>query len=505
MLSLLVLVHLHALANDEPVVEWLKSSAIPLKTVHPGNGFGDLEPFGKSLKGVRIVGMGEPTHGTREAFLFKHRMFEYLVERNGYRVFGIEASFPDCLPIERYIQTGEGDLESVVHGQGFWVWDTEEVLGLVYWMREFNRTHVNKVHFVGFDMQAKASGFAKGLEYLKKWKSKESEKLDNTKITLANIEALRSFLLSHKSELIAKSGLEAFVIARQCIEVSVQASKDDDSKMSEAKYQALIKADTQARNDLNLLRSAGWEAKGVQELLGKVDDGSASFEDIQHAKAIVRSKLSVVPAGSEANAKDLLANLDSIGIQIANIAAWSGWRDKCMAENVSWIVDKLYPRSKAMLWAHNYHVGTSVPGENSNDTMGRYLTRRFGKTYFPVGQCFGEGSFQSRLETRTAPVGKVQSFEVGPPKRGSFDEVFGKGGSLFLAVFDRAPTKVRRWLEQRQATRTAGSTYDSTSPDDAYRNDSPAKWYRAMVYLGKTTRSRPLRLTRERFGIQKDW
>src|SRR5205807_2448280 len=144
--------------------------SIPLKSVQAGNGFDDLESFGRLLNGVRIVGMGEPTHGTREAFLFKHRMFEYLAERKGYRVLGIEASFPDCLPIEKYIQTGEGEAVAVVHGQGFWTWDSEELLGLVQWMRAYNQSHADRVHFVGFDMQAEASAYARAAAYWNTWR-----------------------------------------------------------------------------------------------------------------------------------------------------------------------------------------------------------------------------------------------------------------------------------------------------------------------------------------------
>jgi erythromycin esterase len=35
----------------------------------------------------------------------------------------------------------------------FWTWDTQEVLDMVLWMREFNKSGKGRVEFTGFDMQ----------------------------------------------------------------------------------------------------------------------------------------------------------------------------------------------------------------------------------------------------------------------------------------------------------------------------------------------------------------
>jgi erythromycin esterase len=42
--------------------------------------------------GVRVVGLGESTHGTAEFFRLKHRLVEYLVTAHGFRTFAMEAS-----------------------------------------------------------------------------------------------------------------------------------------------------------------------------------------------------------------------------------------------------------------------------------------------------------------------------------------------------------------------------------------------------------------------------
>jgi erythromycin esterase len=137
------------------VVDWFRSSAIPLKTTAPGQGFEDLRPLREIVGGARIVAMGEATHGTREFFQLKHRILEFLVSEMGFTVFGIEANWPESLALNRYLFTGEGDPVELLDGLHFWTCNSQEVLDMVRWMRGYNQdpAHVRKVKFFGFDMQ----------------------------------------------------------------------------------------------------------------------------------------------------------------------------------------------------------------------------------------------------------------------------------------------------------------------------------------------------------------
>jgi len=57
----------------------------------------------------KIVGLGEATHGTAEFFDAKHRIFRYLVENHGYKVFAFEADFGESVFLNAAIQNGNCD------------------------------------------------------------------------------------------------------------------------------------------------------------------------------------------------------------------------------------------------------------------------------------------------------------------------------------------------------------------------------------------------------------
>ncbi|MBI2214263.1 MAG: erythromycin esterase family protein [Acidobacteria bacterium] len=85
----------------------------------------------------------------------KHRILEFLVEEMGFTVFAIEANLPEADVVDEYVQWGEGSAATALSGMYFWTWDTDEVLDLIEWMREYNLRRGDRpaVHFRGFDAQ----------------------------------------------------------------------------------------------------------------------------------------------------------------------------------------------------------------------------------------------------------------------------------------------------------------------------------------------------------------
>ena len=115
----------------------------------------DLEPLQDILRDVRIVALGEGSHGTSEHFRFKNRIVRFLVEEMGFQTFSIEASLWDCKNIDDYVVMGKGDKHAALSSQKFWTWDTVEIMELIDWMRNYNLAcpKGKECHFLGFDMQ----------------------------------------------------------------------------------------------------------------------------------------------------------------------------------------------------------------------------------------------------------------------------------------------------------------------------------------------------------------
>jgi erythromycin esterase len=132
----------------------MASHAVPLKSLVPGSAFGDLQPLKPVFKDVRVVGLGEGTHGTHEFMTVRHRVFEYLVNEMGFRVFAVEASYSGALKIDDYLQTGQGDPRTLLQGLLLWPFTTAEMLDLIKWMRTYNETAApdQRLHYAGFDV-----------------------------------------------------------------------------------------------------------------------------------------------------------------------------------------------------------------------------------------------------------------------------------------------------------------------------------------------------------------
>ena len=153
--ALLVLAMLFAsekVSAQQPM-DWIRKNAIPLQTVEAGNGFDDMQPLKKVVGDARIVALGEATHGTREFFQLKHRMIEFLASQMGFTIFSIEANMPEAYRLNDFVLNGNGDPKQLLKGMYFWTWNTQEVLDMILWMREFNRLGKGRIEFTGFDMQ----------------------------------------------------------------------------------------------------------------------------------------------------------------------------------------------------------------------------------------------------------------------------------------------------------------------------------------------------------------
>ncbi|MBK8259268.1 MAG: erythromycin esterase family protein [Polyangiaceae bacterium] len=422
-------------APDE-VVAWIKSKALPLKSVEAGQGFDDMIALEPLLpKGYKnIVALGEATHGTREFFQLKHRMLEYLVEKKGFRVFGIEASFGDSLPLTNYVATGKGDPAAALANQGFWTWDTEEVLALVKWMRAYNedKSHKEKLAFWGFDMQSPAAS------------------------------ALAVIAFFEKADSAFAKGIGP----------ALEALDDDFS--------------THFASDAAIPASALTSANAtIKTILAKLDaDRQAIYNKFGAFEyALVRIHTQVLKA--------YLA---------AKIEHNHNLRDEAMAQIVRMILDREHsmawgakrpgkgdpPISMGMvLWAHNGHIDKL---SNSGSTsMGSILANEASLNYTAFGFAFDEGSFQA-FDQGIQKRG-LMSFSVAPGMPGSLDHTLARAGIpvFALPLQKEAAGPLPDWFSKLSFTRWVGALYLDSLPSYGFEPMAPAEHFDALLFVQKTT------------------
>ena len=132
-------------------------------------------------EGVRVVALGEASHGNSEFQQLKLDVFQLLVENEGVKAFALEGDFGGCEMVNRYIHGGTGTAEEAAANIGFAIYRTDEMAALISYMREYNEKAPKgeDLRFYGFDMQRGLDTYQLLLE--------ECEKL---RVSAAKIEPL---------------------------------------------------------------------------------------------------------------------------------------------------------------------------------------------------------------------------------------------------------------------------------------------------------------------------
>ncbi|GAA3916188.1 erythromycin esterase family protein [Actinoplanes auranticolor] len=104
--------------------------------------------------GLRLLGLGEPTHGVEAFPELRNEIFRHLVEHEGYRSITLESDCLAGLAADAYVTDGIGTLDTALsqgfsHGFGASPANRE----LLRWMRAYNeqRPRPERLRFSGFD------------------------------------------------------------------------------------------------------------------------------------------------------------------------------------------------------------------------------------------------------------------------------------------------------------------------------------------------------------------
>nr|WP_232337752.1 erythromycin esterase family protein [Deinococcus arboris] len=105
---------------------------------------------------VRVLGLGEPTHGSAEAFTWKGQVLLSLAQTGRLRVLAWECGFASGRRLDAALRGhSQEPLASALRAQGFWCWNTEEILAGLRDLQSWNAAQppAERVRFVGVDVQ----------------------------------------------------------------------------------------------------------------------------------------------------------------------------------------------------------------------------------------------------------------------------------------------------------------------------------------------------------------
>jgi erythromycin esterase len=380
------------------LLSWLRRHAIPLTTVEAGCGFADLQSLKPVIGSARIVALGEATHGTREFFQLKHRLLEFLVTEMGFTTFAIEANWPESLAVNDYVLHGLGDPAKVLAGLHFWTWDTEEVLDLILWMRQYNMhsTHKTKVTFAGIDAQFTALAAASIKKYL---------------ICVDPVFA-------------------AEIVPRL---VPFEKEYHNYSTLSEADVDALHSTVQDLAERLHAEERTYVARSTVQEwrlacqhahILRQVDEQRRAGDD-NKTRYLIRDRA------------------------MAENVAWILENEGPRCKMVVWAHNGHVARDPRGIFD-----GTIV-------SMGMHLARRFHPDLVVVGFAFGEGAFQAVVD-EDGCRGILREVTIGSAADETLDAVLGLTNiPVFMVDLRRIDDDVAPWFREPQVTREIGAFFKS--------------------------------------------
>jgi erythromycin esterase len=421
----------------EGFTDWLRSAAVPLAALEAGAADDDLLPLRDVLRDVRVVGLGEGTHGTREFFQLKHRLLDFLVRTMGFTHFAMELDEAAAQELNDYVVHGRGDAAGVLARAGMWQWDTEEVAALLEWMRRYNDAAPaeKKVAFAGFDFQLPDRSVGAVTAFLRRASPGHAVLADSVLAPLVR-----------RPDAARPTFFEFYGYSpEQKVETAAAVGRLHD-------VVAAVVAG----------RAAGLAEPGQDDELQEVLDAARRL--VQFVDAHSRD-------GFDMDDPD------------SGVAA----RDRYMAENAARILERAGPDARIVLWSHNEHVRRDAY------SMGHHLGERYGDAYYALGFAFDRGGFRA-LEITGRPAPPLKDFLLPSAFQGTVGWYLRRAelGDLFLDL--RAPRPegpAREWAELSHPMRSIGNGYAPSRPSGYYRAPViPGVSYDGLVFIERTTPAR---------------
>lgn len=120
----------------------------------------DLDPLLARIGDARYVLLGEASHGTADHYGWRAALTRRLVAEHGFSFVAVEGDWPDCARVNRWVKGRPGadggesaaDVLRRFERWPTWMWANREVAAFIAWLRDHNRTTGAGVGFYGLDV-----------------------------------------------------------------------------------------------------------------------------------------------------------------------------------------------------------------------------------------------------------------------------------------------------------------------------------------------------------------
>jgi erythromycin esterase-like protein len=400
----------------------------------PLRGPADLDPLLARVGNARVVLLGEASHGTHEYYTWRTAITRRLVEERGFSFVAVEGDWPDCYRLNRFVKgfpdTPDDADEALTTFARWptWMWANEEVAELATWMRGRNagRPEAERVGFYGLDVYSLWDSLHEVMGYLRKH--------DPAALPEAR-RALKCF---------EPFGEDAQEYARATL-FTPHKCQDEVVKLLHK-----LRADAAAPD------GDGRDGRFVAEQNALVVKNAEAYY-----RAMVRSDSS----------------------------SWNV-RDRHMMETLTRLLDHHGPKSRAIIWAHNTHVGDARYTDMADDDMvnlGQLARDAYGRENVVV---VGFGSYRGSVIAGTSWGAPWEEMDAPPGRAGSWEHVLHEAGAEDkLLVFGPSAGPLAGW----RGHRAIGVVYRPHL--EKYGNYVPTVLparYDIFLYLDETTAVRPL-------------
>jgi protein-L-isoaspartate(D-aspartate) O-methyltransferase len=361
----------------------------------------ELDALLERIGDAKIVLLGEATHGTSEFYRMRERISQELITRKGFRFVAIEGDWPDVARLDHYVRHFEYPPSEWTAFARFpmWMWRNNEVRSFVDWLHAHNAEHApqERVAIYGLDLYSLYTSIGVVLKYL-----------DEVDPDSARIARQRYGCLTPWQADPATYGHAALTgTYRTCEKEVVRMLEDILHKQSD--YSA--------------------------------HDGERFMDAVQNARLVTDAEryYRIMYYGSR--------------------ASWN-LRDTHMFETLKTLLEFHGPESKAIVWAHNSHVGDAAATEMSargEYNIGHLCRQEFGDGVYSIGF----GTHSGTVAAASDWDGPMEVKEVLPSLEQSYERLCHETGRprFLLPLRGRSTAEVRDRLATPRLERAIGVIY----------------------------------------------